>query len=231
MRTNLWVWAYSNSFDPLDEMDGISDSSVLFHYVDPKLMRSLYFAYKSCVLGSLNSGSRRKAIIAPFSKGGVDSRFEFIVGVSLPHKILGRYGFDVEKYLHQACSFENLKLLLRSIPQDVSIVLKASPQMISTLHLREGPLRGNLAFFQTTWESFVAEQRAFAMRNQIEFWDTSQIIRDYQIALSAALNSTIGWDFLFKDFCHMCGRTIQPIVDILPYMAIVREMRRNLTNK
>ena len=74
----------------------------------------------------------------------------------------------------------------------MSIVLKGSPQVISTLNWVEGPLRGSLALFQTTWENFVAEQRAFAMRNQIEFWDTSQIIRDYQIALSATLNSTIG---------------------------------------
>ena len=221
MKTTIWTWAYSYHFDPLDEMNGISDSSVLFHYVSSKLMRALYFAYKSCVLGSLNSGSRTKAIVAPFSRENIDSRFEFIVDLSIPHSIVGRRGLYVEKFLHhQSYSFENLKQLLRSIPQDVSVVLQGNPA-----------LHENLAFFQDTWENFVAEQRAFAARNQIEFWDTSKIIRDYQIALSVALNSTTGWKFFpHRDRSHdaMLGRTIQPIVDILPYMAIVREMRRNL---
>ena len=222
---------YSYFLDSLDEMNGISDSSVLFHCANSLLMRELYLAYKSCVSGSLNSGSRRKAIIAPFLREDMDSRFEFIVGISIWHRIVGRYGFDVEKFVHQAYSFENLKLLLRSIPEDVSIILQGSPQIISSLNWVEGPLRGNLALFQTIWESFVTEQRAFAARNQIEFWETSQIIRDYQIALSATLNSTVGWEFLYKDTAHMCGRTIQPVVDILPYMAIAREMRRNLKKR
>ena len=56
---------YTYFLDPrfrLDGIDGISDTSVLFHYVDSKLMRALYFAYKACVLGSVNMQHRMQPI-------------------------------------------------------------------------------------------------------------------------------------------------------------------------
>jgi len=55
MKMKMWVWNVTEFFEPHDEMDGISDSSVQFHYVNPNLMYSLYYAYQNCVLAKNNA--------------------------------------------------------------------------------------------------------------------------------------------------------------------------------